>query len=341
MKSTRKISTALINTYENLVKPTSDGLQEMAAPVLIGAKKKLGETRDALGKLSPKNGKKQPMVTKDEKIKLDDRLRSTVDSYNVEYTHLNDQGTKLFIQRERSLDLLINVENLINSIANHPKAFDADISEIQVKRTEFKDVCEFAKNELEAAKKSAAGAGTGMASGMAVASLAPSAAMWIATTFGTASTGTAISTLSGAAATKAALAWLGGGALAAGGKGIIAGKALLALAGPVGWSVAGATLLTSVVLFANKKLKLNKEKKQEIESVLENTEKLKETNLELQALLEKTEQLRENLGTQYSECMALFGKNFMEISEDCQMKLGALVNNAKSMAVTLSEGVGA
>ena len=120
---------------------------------------------------------------------------------------------------------------------------------------------------------------------MAVASLAPSAAMWVATTFGTASTGTAISSLSGAAAESAALAWLGGGAAAAGGGGMAAGNALLALAGPIGWSIAGATLLTSVILFANKKIKLDKEKKEEIESVLRNTEKLRETDIQLDVLL--------------------------------------------------------
>lgn len=67
----------------------------------------------------------------------------------------------------------------------------------------------------------------------------------MATTFGTASTGTAISALSGAAATKAALAWLGGGALAAGGGGMAAGNALLALAGPLGWTVGGLALVGS------------------------------------------------------------------------------------------------
>ena len=72
--------------------------------------------------------------------------------------------------------------------------------------------------------------------------------MGIATTFGVASTGTAISTLSGAAATNAALAWLGGGALAAGGGGMAAGNALLALAGPVGWAIAGVALLSSGIL---------------------------------------------------------------------------------------------
>jgi hypothetical protein len=48
-------------------------------------------------------------------------------------------------------------------------------------------------------------------------------AVTIATTIGTASTGTAISSLSGAAATNAMLAWFGGGAVAAGGGGMAAG----------------------------------------------------------------------------------------------------------------------
>lgn len=85
--------------------------------------------------------------------------------------------------------------------------------------------------------------------------MGPTAAMGIATTFGVKSTGTAISTLSGAAATNAALAWLGGGALAAGG--MSAGNAFLALAGPVGRTIAGVMLACSVGsgLFASHKNK--------------------------------------------------------------------------------------
>lgn len=73
--------------------------------------------------------------------------------------------------------------------------------------------------------------------------------MGIATTFGVASTGTAISALSGAAATNAALAWLGGGALAVGGGGMAAGNAFLALAGPIGWAIAGVALVASGLMF--------------------------------------------------------------------------------------------
>ena len=271
--------------------------------------------------------------------KLDDQLKAAVTDYNAAYTDLNDHGTKLYNQRERSIDLLGNVENLINSIANHPKEFDADIADIRMKKQDFREVCEFAKEELEAAKKSALGAGAGVAGGMAVASLAPSAAMWIATTFGTASTGTAISALSGAAAQSAALAWLGGGALAAGGGGMAAGQAFLALAGPVGWSIAGATLLTSIVLFANKKIKLDKEKREEIESVKRNTEQLKETDVKLDGLLKKTTEMRERLSEQYTQAMRYFGRDFLDIPEEDKMLLGAIVNNAKALALSLGEGV--
>lgn len=276
----------------------------------------------------------------EKKEDLDEKLKAAVNDYNAAHTEISDYGTKLFTQRERAVDLLENVETLVNSIANHPKDFDADMGEVQVSKKKFKDASEFAKEELDAAKKSAAGVGAGVAGGMAVASLAPSAAMWIATTFGTASTGTAISALSGAAAESAALAWLGGGAVAAGGGGTAAGTAFLALSGPVGWGIAGATLLASIALFANKKMKLNREKKEEIEAVLKNTEQVKEYSAKIKDILNKTNEIREGLNKQYTFCMPFFGDNFLEISEDGQLALGTLVNNAKALAVTLEEGVG-
>ena len=83
--------------------------------------------------------------------------------------------------------------------------------------------------------------------------------MAIATTFGTASTGTAIASLSGAAATKAALAWLGGGAIVAGGGGMAAGNALLALAGPVGWAIGGVSLVSAGLFKSGKNKKIAEE----------------------------------------------------------------------------------
>ncbi len=117
------------------------------------------------------------------------------------------------------------------------------------------------------------------------------------------------------------------------------GTAFLAMAGPVGWAIGGATLLASIALFANKKIKLGKEKKEEIEAVLHNVELVSEVNLRMQALLEKIDKLRSMLNDQYGNNISFYGNNFMEINEDGQMSLGALVNNAKSLAATLGETV--
>lgn len=162
---------------------------------------------------------------------LDNELKAAIDIYNQEYEHLKSSGEALFHERQQAVIVIDKVEKLINSIARSPKEFETEISEIRFHRETFMTACDFAQKELQSAKKSLVGAGAGVTSGIAVASFAPSAAMWIATTFGTASTGTAISALSGAAATKAALAWLGGGALSSGGGGMAAGSAFLAMAG--------------------------------------------------------------------------------------------------------------
>ena len=266
---------------------------------------------------------------------LDRMLEQSVTDYNDAYTFMNDKGMQLFVERSRDIDIIDNVEVLVNSIANRPKEFDAEFEEIKTNRDHFTENCEFANRELQAAREAAGGAGAGLAAGATVAFMGPTAAMWIATTFGTASTGTAISTLSGAAATNAALAWLGGGAVATTtGGGMAAGSALLAMAGPIGWSIAGATLLTSIILFAKKRLKLNKEKNAEIESVKANTEKVKELDAKIKGILDETKNISDNLKKSYTECLSLFGCNYSELSDEQKMKLGALVNNTKSLSAT-------
>ncbi len=273
------------------------------------------------------------------RVKLDDQLRMAADAYNATYTIMNDHGSSLYMQRLRAIDMIQNIESLINSISNHPKDFDKDIAEIVVCRESFKQVCEYTRQELEAAQKSAMSAGAGVAGGAAIVSMAPTVAMWVATTFGTASTGTAISALSGAAATNAALAWLGGGALAVGGHGIAGGTALLAMAGPIGWSVSGATLLVSIVLFANKKIKLDKEKKEEIESVMNNTEQIREVDIKIEDLLNRTIQLRDAANDLYNKSLTWYQKDYLAIPEDGQYQLGSLVNQTKALAMLLQEGI--
>lgn len=270
---------------------------------------------------------------------LDRMLESSITEYNDAYTLMNDKGVQLFVERTRAVDTIAFVENLVNSIANRPKSFDADFEEIDMNRNQFVDSCEFGQRELQAAREAAGGAGAGIAAGASVAFMAPTAAMWVATTFGTASTGTAISTLSGAAATKAALAWLGGGALSAGGGGVAAGNALLAMAGPVGWTIAGATLLTSIVIFTSKKTKLNKEKNAEIETVKKNTVIVKELDAEINQILKETGEVREGLNGVYMQCLELFGKDYSAFTSEQKKRLGSLVNYTKALSALFGKTV--
>lgn len=174
----------------------------------------------------------------------------------------------------------------------------------------------------------------GTSFGVGVAALGPTAAMSIATTFGVASTGTAISTLSGAAATKAALAWLGGGALATGGGGMAGGTALLALAGPVGLSIAGVALLGSGLM-----LWITKSEKDRLEEVFthiierdENKYKLAIVEIEerIKRIIDETAKLNDaivDIGT--------YGIDYENMTEKQQYNLGAYVNFMNSSSQLL------
>ena len=74
---------------------------------------------------------------KEKQGSLDDQLYDAVNRYNVAYAEFENNGSAILRQRERSVDLLENVENLVNSIANHPKNFDADFKEIQLYKKEY------------------------------------------------------------------------------------------------------------------------------------------------------------------------------------------------------------
>lgn len=161
--------------------------------------------------------------------------------------------------REKNVELIKRVNTFVNRIANSPKEFDISVKQIEVNLSSFNKAFDIFEQDKMNTNIQGGIAGAGVAAGVGVAAFGPTAAMAIATTFGTASTGTAIATLSGAAATNAALAWLGGGALVAGGAGMAGGSTLLAMAGPVGWAIGGTALLGSGLLANSKNKKIAQE----------------------------------------------------------------------------------
>ncbi|WP_202865144.1 hypothetical protein [Serinicoccus sediminis] len=106
-----------------------------------------------------------------------DPYQDAIAEYNGAFTAMNDKGLSLLRERERSTDLIELVEQLVNSIAKTPKAFATAFKEIDARKTKFVDAKEFARKDLEAARRSAGRAGAGLTAGAAIATMTPTAAM--------------------------------------------------------------------------------------------------------------------------------------------------------------------
>lgn len=262
-----------------------------------------------------------------------------VAKYNTAYEQIQKKGSQLYEERQDSLALIHEIEMLVSSISNSPKEFSSKLADIRAEREKFRQTEEYAKESMDAAIQSGAGVAAGVMGGAAVASMAPTAAMWVATTFGTASTGAAISSLSGAAAAKAALAWLGGGALSAGGAGVAGGQALLALAGPIGWGIAGVTTATSIFMLGHKNKKVADEAIAEAKKITIAGAELHEATAKIQDLIDRTKPLLRRLRESFEANSVFRNANYVEIAEDDQYRLGAMVNSTRSLAQLLNETV--
>ena len=218
------------------------------------------------------------------------------------------------------------LQTRFDRIRNVPDEDRIKYEELKKIRVTWKQQAEKIEMEYKKAETKTAGQGAaGIGAGVAVAAMGPTAAMGVATTFGVASTGTAISTLSGAAATNAALAWLGGGALAAGGGGMAAGNALLALAGPLGWTIAGISIITSGIMFFK-----TKDSKERLENIYTLISKRDIRSFEL-AIVELSERIKritdetsklENAITR----VETFGTDFSQMTIEQKHELGGYFN---------------
>lgn len=218
------------------------------------------------------------------------------------------------------------IQGIFDSIRNVPSDKKLQHDKIKEIRLNWKQQADKIEKDFKTAKvKSAGGGVAGVGAGVAVAALGPTAPMGVATTFGVASTGTAISALSGAAATNAALAWLGGGALAAGGGGMAAGSAFLALAGPIGWAIAGVALISSGLMFW--KTKSDQKRIEDIFTLISERDK-KSYDLATVELNERIARIKNESGLlgDAIEKIQTFGTDYNQMTEAQQYELGSYVN---------------
>lgn len=265
------------------------------------------------------------------------RLQQAEEKYNHIGRYGNELTINLYRSRKSASKAITRIEQYINTLANSPKEFAKEISNIQIEIKEFHDSVKLEEDNSSNNLKGGAMAGGGALIGGGIATLGPTAAMAIATTFGTASTGTAIATLSGAAAKSAALAWLGGGALTAGGGGMAAGNALLALAGPVGWTIAGTLIIGGSWFTSAKNKKTAQKANDRAIQIEEKNSILKPKVTKLEELYKNTEKLRPALSV--TQMVNLYPKDYLLFSNEQKKELASLINNAHAMGKLINERI--
>ena len=269
------------------------------------------------------------MSKKKSKLQLaQDEAQAAIDKTNKKISELGEHTNDLYLT-------LNNLQELFDVIRNVPSEKKLEYEKFKEIRLNWKQQAEKIENDYKAAVVKDAGAGVaGVGAGVAVVALGPTAAMGVATTFGVASTGTAISALSGAAATNAALAWLGGGALAAGGGGMAAGSAFLALAGPIGWAIAGLSIIASGLMFF--KTKGDKERLENIYARISNRD-VKTYELAIVELSERIKRIIDETGKLETAIKKIetFGTDYSQMTEEQQYELGAYVNLMEASTMLL------
>ena len=266
----------------------------------------------------------------------------TLNRYNQSYEKMQKSCGTLYEIRRQSIGLIQLVQEVVNSIVNTPKEFGTKLGEIKKELIKFNETEEYAKEAYKASIKAGVNIVGGAATGLGVASMAPTALMGIATTFGTAMTGKAISALSGAAAQKAAVAWIGrtfAGFAVKEGAGMAAGQAFLALAGPIGWGITAASTGISLISLTNKNKELANNAVTEAKEIAKARETLDETIERVNSLKTRTNLLFNDMTKQRNKITTFMNLDYLSIEDEDKLFLGTLVNNTLSLSVLLNETI--
>lgn len=266
----------------------------------------------------------------------------TLIRYNRSHDEMEKSCERLYKIRKESVEFIQLVQRVVNSIANTPKEFDTELGKIGKELLKFNETEEYARKAYHASLKAGVNIVGGAATGLGVAAMAPTALMSIATTFGTASTGTAISALSGAAAQKAAIAWIGrifAGFAVKEGAGLAAGQAFLALAGPIGLGISAVSTGISLISLTNKNKELADNAVKEAKEIAKAREALDEATEKVKALKAKTELLFEDMNKQRNRITEFMNLDYGSIGDEDKLFMGTLVNNTLSLSVLLNETI--
>lgn len=246
---------------------------------------------------------------------------------------------RLLQSRQRAVMTIRKIEGYVNGLANKPREYETKIGKISVRYLEFQNriekIQQLEENSQQVHYEN--GVGAGILVGVGGAALVPNAAMAVAMTFGTASTGTAIASLSGAAATNAALAWLGGGALAVGGAGIAGGEVLLAMAGPVGLAIGAASVTGGILHKVITNANIAKQAEEATTTIIIETKRIKEIDAVVNSWNKETIKLSNEL---IKKCTILRRKkDYSAFSEEEKKELAIVMNMTEVLSKKLEETI--
>ena len=237
-------------------------------------------------------------------------LEEVYEDYKRTLANTVNHSESLYEKKVYAVEILKNFSSYIQKLSNKPIEFETILGKIEMNIKKFDNKIEEVAKEVNQAKVvPTAVAGAGALAGAGVAAFAPTAAMAIATTFGTASTGTAI----------------------------VGGEALLALAGPIGWAIGGSALLGAGLILNGK----NKEAADKIEEqILEiKKEMMKIMKLDIKVLMSEKEikEISDNIENGFE--LIKYKNDYNQFSIENKEKLATLMNISESLSTKIGEFV--
>ena len=280
------------------------------------------------------------MFNSEYKEKIVKNLKKAIEEYEKSCDIVLNSAQLLHDDRSNASSLIKKIEDeIINVIAHTPKEFTKYTKEIHINSRDFNNKIREIEEEISDLdinpEKVIFG---GVLTGAGVATLGPQMVIGVATTFGTASTGTAISALTGATATKAALAWLGGGAISVGG-GVLARKTLLGMTGPVGWVIGGLSLVAGGIFVNNKNKEIAEKAENDTYKLKEEKNKLDILNIKVKVLIKETEEIYLKIRKIYRKFMFLDVSDYYEFTDSEKADLKKLINLMLALSKKINETV--
>lgn len=248
------------------------------------------------------------MFNSDYKEKAIEDLKRANNKYIETYDAFYISSQTLYINRKNAVSLIRSINNFINTLTNTPKYFNQTIKKIDVNCKKFDEYIKSIEKEMENIED--------MSKNIAICGA-------LITPFGSTMT---LSALYRATATKVALTQLSSE--------ILAGKALLALTGPLGALIEG---LLSSGLFINNKNKEIALKAEDITyEIKEEENKLKKFDAKIKQLDKITTDLKNKIRPLYRELMFI-STDYTELSDTERFNLGKLLNLIETLSAEINK----